>query len=606
MKISQHWLLPCLTLIGSLGSVAAQTYSCANNADEGKLIVRNGKEYQIKCKQAVKGRPVATKPGRSAVECVEKCAADASCVHAAFVADENLCEFRKDADLFNYSDPDFPLVTWYYVRDVRAEPEPTTGHDDNTQETTVPDTGLGDNTQRPIADDTTSDAGSGNKASYTCPADEGERYTTNGVTYELRCNTGHSIGHWTGEDCPTLKECADRCARKPGCYSCDWERTAKTCQYKKAPSETSSWAPGDAWYPVQCPKNRVSQQIAKPEVTTSLTCPQNDGKIFKGSDGTWFYLQCCTDTDGASILGYETVNTHEECAEKCVVDKKCKSAMFVPGGDGSRPNCRLYEHGKFSTTKQEGAHYAFVTDPPTNDPVLSEAKLCSTECPEADGQLFVSHTGENFQMTCKKRHGTTYLKIDRRESFEACLTACAILPGCDSIDYEARTKKCFFSNDNNAPAIDAPAFASAHSLGCAGACASCKKGCDQAKRDKPLQADEATCDADHGKIISSGNEDFRLQCRHCIRHTPGASWKAERAANLDECARACAADSRCHGADWMGPNGGCWLVPARNPDGSAITFARDARCDALMPQSRSLPDFDNVIIDNPETTERDW
>lgn len=207
-------------------------------------------------------------------------------------------------------------------------------------------------------------------------------------------------------------------------------------------------------------------------------------------------------------------------------------------------------------------------------------------------------------MTCKKRHGTTYLKIDRRPSLEACMTACATVPACDSVDYEPRTKKCFFSNDNNAAAISADAFVSAHSLGCAGACSKCNKGCDQIDSN-PLPADAAGCDADHGKIVTSGGEDFRLQCRHCYRSFLGRKVHVN---SLAEYAKACAEDSYCQGANWMGPTTGCILHPAKDRDGSSTKFARDARCDALMPQSRSLADFDdtNMQVDNPEITQRDW
>ncbi|KAL3587837.1 hypothetical protein FPOAC2_13736 [Fusarium poae] len=146
--------------------------------------------------------------------------------------------------------------------------------------------------------------------------------------------------------------------------------------------------------------------------------------------------------------------------------------------EGSNLNCKLYGHGKFSQTAKPGAHYAFATDPPTEEPKVSNAKLCSTECRDAHGQLFVSPTGENFQMACNKRHGTIYLKIDRRTSFEACMSACGAMPACHSAEYEPRTQKCYYGNNYNQPAIDAEAFISAHSLGCAGACSSCKKGCD--------------------------------------------------------------------------------------------------------------------------------
>lgn len=181
------------------------------------------------------------------------------------------------------------------------------------------------------------------------------------------------------------------------------------------------------------------------------------------------------------------------------------------------------------------------------------------------------------------------------------MSACGAMPACHSAEYEPRTKKCYYGNNYNPPAIDARAFISAHSLGCAGACSSCKKGCD-ALSSSALSADVAGCNADHGKLITSGGEDFRLSCRHCYR---GASGFKLTATAMSECAKACAGDTNCHGANWMGPDGGCWAHPERDVNGKTPTFFRDARCDALMPQSRSAPD-PAIDVDNPEVTTRLW
>lgn len=56
----------------------------------------------------------------------------------------------------------------------------------------------------------------------------------------------------------------------------------------------------------------------------------------------------------------------------------------------------------------------------------------------------------------------------------------------------------------------------------------------------------------------------------------------------------------------MGPVTGCNAHPATQPGGATPVFYRDARCDALMPQSRSLPHYDNIGADSPEITARDW
>ncbi|CAM1505087.1 Fc.00g107240.m01.CDS01 [Cosmosporella sp. VM-42] len=594
MKIALDLLLSSLVIAGSIDLANAQeSYTC--NADNGKTIVKAGKKYELKCAQGIRGLPFKSEPATSIASCAEKCATNAECLHITFNEKTSMCEFKKAGDVFDYTKN--LIATWYFLENVVTPPPVDNTGTGNQNQVPV------DNTQQPITDGgNTSTPDPNNQASYACGTDDRKLYTTGGKTYELRCGMGHRLGHWISGPGTSLKDCADQCARNPDCTSCDFDGT--TCYLKKAPTELAPWAGGHAWYPLQCPRPQATVAKKNPEVTKELTCPQNDGKIYEGSDGTWFYLQCCTDTDGASLLGVETATSHTACAEKCVADKKCKSVTFADGGDGTQPNCKLYGHGQFSTTKLEGAHHLFVTDPPTEEPKVSEAKLCSTECPAAHGQLFVSATGENFQMSCDKRHGTTYLKIDRRPTFEACMGACAAMPACDSADYEPRTKKCFYGNNHNQPAIDAKAFMSAHSLGCSGACAGCKKGCDKDSQ-TPLPADAAGCDADHGKIITSGGEDFRLQCRHCYRSVD--RWNVPAAKSMAECAKLCAEDTRCHGANWMGPTTGCSHHPARDAaSGTAPTFWRDATCDALLPQSRSLPDFETTQYDNPEKTARDW
>jgi hypothetical protein len=70
------------------------------------------------------------------------------------------------------------------------------------------------------------------------------------------------------------------------------------------------------------------------------------------------------------------------------------NSFTYPAPGGSSLNCKLYGHGNFSRSALSSAHYAFVTDPPTEEPKVSNTKLCSTECPEAHGQLFIGSTGE--------------------------------------------------------------------------------------------------------------------------------------------------------------------------------------------------------------------
>ena len=73
-------------------------------------------------------------------------------------------------------------------------------------------------------------------------------------------------------------------------------------------------------------------------------------------------------------------------------------------------------------------------------------------------------------MDCSKRHGTKYLYTDTQATFKDCLDACSKLVPCHSVDYQWRTRTCYYSNHQGEPTIEATGFHSAHSMGCAGAC----------------------------------------------------------------------------------------------------------------------------------------
>ncbi|KXJ92631.1 hypothetical protein Micbo1qcDRAFT_222394 [Microdochium bolleyi] len=453
---------------------------------------------------------------------------------------------------------------------------------------------------------------SGNQASYSCPADNKKTYTVTPsgrrpIIYELRCSAGTRATHLRTDTAVTLKDCADTCAREPQCYSCDYDQAASACHLKSVPGENVAWY-GDTWYPQECPKVRATSANATPKQTTDIACPFSDGKIYKAADGTWFYSQCCTDTSASRLLAVVAAKDHADCVELCAKNAECKSALFADNGGLQPENCKLYAQTGFSTTYVEGGHFAYVTDPPTEDPVLSEAKLCSTECPYADGQLYVSVTGEHYQMFCKKRHGTDYLKIDRRATFETCLAACAVTPGCDSVDYEARTKKCFYSNNQIAPAINAPAFVSAYSLGCAGSCGSCKNttNCDISKQKAlPDKEEPVSCKNDDGALVTLELKEWRVQCRHCF-HSHG-SWSLP-GSTLEQCARHCARDGRCVGVNLIKDS--CVMHPASAafPETgrvSNVEFAKNAHCDSLAPVEREHADMALTVLDNAKT-EREW
>ena len=49
----------------------------------------------------------------------------------------------------------------------------------------------------------------------------------------------------------------------------------------------------------------------------------DDGKIYQGVDGTWYYIQCCSDSAGAVIKGFETASSHQQCIDKCSASSEC-------------------------------------------------------------------------------------------------------------------------------------------------------------------------------------------------------------------------------------------------------------------------------------------
>jgi hypothetical protein len=72
-------------------------------------------------------------------------------------------------------------------------------------------------------------------------------------------------------------------------------------------------------------------------------------------------------------------------------------------------------------------------------------------------------------MICGKRHGTPGVS-QFVDSYEQCIDTCGLIGQCKSVDYHHRTGRCTFGEHGGEPMIDAPGYASAWSMGCAGAC----------------------------------------------------------------------------------------------------------------------------------------
>jgi hypothetical protein len=205
-----------------------------------------------------------------------------------------------------------------------------------------------------------------------------------------------------------------------------------------------------------------------------------DGQLYQSPDGATFFMQCCTHGARTTIKTLVTAD-FGECMDECSKTDRCSSVKFLANAASwSEPyhTCTLSEDGGYSTGTCGGdVHsYAFVIDPPAIDSPDSAGVLCSTECPFAHGQLYVSSVGESFHMDCGQRHGTQVMYRDRQPSLKTCIEACGKLLACHSVDYDAHRQTCYYGKHQGEPTIDAPGWASAHSMGSAGACAACSGG----------------------------------------------------------------------------------------------------------------------------------
>ncbi|CAG8951326.1 hypothetical protein HYFRA_00008076 [Hymenoscyphus fraxineus] len=162
---------------------------------------------------------------------------------------------------------------------------------------------------------------------------------------------------------------------------------------------------------------------------------------------------------------------------KCSQTNGCISVHYIapPGSPGyTNYQCVLADgEGPGATTC---AHwFAYTIDPPaTEEDKPFPHTLCETSCPISDGLVYESEGGENFRMSCGKRHGTKILWTSTQETFQDCMDSCGKIVPCHSVDYQARTKKCYYGQHHGEPSVPAPGFSSATSVGCGGAC---KKGC---------------------------------------------------------------------------------------------------------------------------------
>ncbi|KAF7716435.1 Uncharacterized protein PECH_003840 [Penicillium ucsense] len=213
--------------------------------------------------------------------------------------------------------------------------------------------------------------------------------------------------------------------------------------------------------------------------TIQPNCPQDDGKVYAAPDDSWFQLQCLWhDWRGVKIPGAPPkASSLQECVDRCSATEGCVAVNFGDLSGLLSGNCDMMaEHEGPGDTPCENHHFAYVVDPPVADVPDDNIPKCTTECPGANHRQYTGPYGQAFKMNCGKRHGTKYISVEEKASLEECMDACDSLTSCHSVDYNRRVKKCYLSTHQGEPTIDAPGFASAYGLGCAGACE--KKCCN--------------------------------------------------------------------------------------------------------------------------------
>ncbi|KAF7927900.1 uncharacterized protein EAE98_000312 [Botrytis deweyae] len=334
------------------------------------------------------------------------------------------------------------------------------------------------------------DPAAGRPKVYSCPADNGARYTTaNGVTFELKCDHGTTAKPLDSTTTATQKECADYCSTLPNCQSADWNINSKMCATKQEYIPTFPLPGTHTWFPLEerkqrpdteyrtppeCPAPKVAlaeSVTASASFTTDGECPTNDGKTFLTPQGTYFKVKCgFENTAEITVSGSRPLHDFAECMTACADIPECKSVTFANG----KPNweCKMFEAGVEALTSDatNKKASAVVIDPPTSAKQDDLTYLCSTECPNADGQTWDSPTGQRFRMDCCKRHGTIPIGDTQAGSLEECMKICGFTLACQSVDFQKDTGMCYFGKHSGAPTIAASGWASAYAIGCAGAC----------------------------------------------------------------------------------------------------------------------------------------
>ncbi|KAK8088483.1 hypothetical protein PG997_003444 [Apiospora hydei] len=233
-----------------------------------------------------------------------------------------------------------------------------------------------------------------------------------------------------------------------------------------------------------CPATRAVEPTRFEDLTFEIApiCPDHDGKLYQSRGGPTFMVQCCSHGGGDHIKTV-VVEDFRRCMGNCSATDDCHSVQYTARPYGEPVGtCVLNKKGGFAPSAcgvPDQHTYAFIVDPPAIEPVISQLTVkCSTECPFGHGQPFKTETGEIFQLTCGKRHGTKIIHRDNQPTMMDCMNNCGKLMHCDSVDYDIHRRICYYSNHKAEPTLESALFASAYSMGC-GICGDehgCKAG----------------------------------------------------------------------------------------------------------------------------------
>lgn len=161
-------------------------------------------------------------------------------------------------------------------------------------------------------------------------------------------------------------------------------------------------------------------------------------------------------------------------------------------------------------------------------------------------------------MSCGMRHGTPYLSLEQVSTLEECMDHCGASPSCSSVDFDQAKGVCYLSNNDSPPTYEASRFASAHSVGCSGACEGCGKGRSASQK---TQADPGQCTNDN-QVVYVENYPFRVKCDQCYGASGAQAVLKPEAKTHEECMSLYLLEADQYvGAHWL-KNDGCILVGA--------------------------------------------